>query len=65
MKSLNLLSSCSCLVESQAFSVEEADVVGQKKDKNDDHHWTRQGSNLRPVACKANALPLRHTPRWE
>ena len=23
--------------------------------------WSRQGSNLRPFACKATALPLRHS----
>ncbi len=25
--------------------------------------WARQGSNLRPLACKARALPLSYAPR--
>ena len=28
----------------------------------DDETWARQGSNLRPLACKARALPLSYAP---
>src|SRR3954452_19722666 len=28
-----------------------------------DGRWARQGSNLRPLACKARALPLSYAPR--
>ena len=36
----------------------------KKKQKNLVEKWTRRGSNPRPSACKADVIPLHHSPKF-